>query len=1073
MGNINAALGPLTIAALAIPGGQPVAGILHAIKTVGGITKSVVDMIVPTDLEQITTTLSGTTLPIGQTAQASYSGEFQAQDNVVIGTIRVFISTTMAIVPGLSAGPGVDEGVKGITEEVAGMLLEAGINVTDAVSAEALSSLRSSKTGVPLDMSVYRLDVISLLQLVMPGLPTDKISNFLERAGVDLGKVTFFAPVESENSTVATYSLSSGQITGVGAGSTRLSVNAYKFRAWENRANLLGFHIPVVVGPFYSQTFNVTSPTFEVSGRVTTGSSGLSSVTMTLSGATSRTAITDASGNYSFTGVPSGSYTVRPSKSGYTFSQTSQTVTVSGANRTGIHFTGSPSPFPDLLVDQLTPTTISENVPTVFRVRVANIGTGSASNARVILKVDGQEKSGLSVTVGANQEAIIEFDAVTFSAGSHTVEVVADPNGVFSNETNRSNNSLSRTLTTTTTNSASQSLVFVLDLSGSMNDQLADGSGTRIGAAKKAIEQVLSTAASEGAREYALVTFGGNCLAQVTVPFTTSPQTVVTTAKGLSATGSTPLAEGLRAGQHLALDLASSNNVQIVLLSDGRESCGGNPIAVAEAIGQGRRAKLAQARVISLNVIGMGVTPGGVDEEQIQAIARASGGNYFRTSQTTDLASALGQASGLQQRVPTLSGVVTDAQGNPVQGARVQLRTMREDTDANGRYVFPNTSGVQGVDSLVVIATGFKRYAAEVFLFDADKTFDVRLTPDASAFPTAVATASPASVDVGGQVTLRGDQSSDPNGGQLVYHWSQLSSNPFPVGFSLNDSRDAFAVRVTLSDLGTYRFVLVVETTAGLKSQPDTVEVRASAPFNGTATLPGGASMAFVEIESGTFTMGSPSNEVRRGSDEGPEHEVSISKEYYLGKYEVTQGQWEAVMGTTPWSREAYVQANADNPAVYVSWNDAQAFVQKLNVAAGDSLYRLPSEAEWEYACRSGTTTRWSFGDDESKLKDYAWYGDNAWDVGEQYAHKVGTKLSNPWGLNDMHGNVWEWCGDRYGSYSSISQTDPQGPSSGSLRVFRGGYFRNGAQGVRLANRRSGSPAGRSNGIGFRLLRIR
>jgi formylglycine-generating enzyme required for sulfatase activity len=239
------------------------------------------------------------------------------------------------------------------------------------------------------------------------------------------------------------------------------------------------------------------------------------------------------------------------------------------------------------------------------------------------------------------------------------------------------------------------------------------------------------------------------------------------------------------------------------------------------------------------------------------------------------------------------------------------------------------------------------------------------------------------------------------------------------------------------------------------------------------ADLLGGASMDFVKVEAGTFTMGSPSSEVGRRSHEGPQHEVTISNGFYLGKYEVTQGQWEAVMGTSPWSGQNYVQSNVDNPAVYVSWNDAQAFVQKLNVAAGDSLYRLPSEGEWEYACRAGTTTRWSFGEDESKLKDYAWYTDNAWDVGEEYAHKVGTKLSNGWGLYDMHGNVYEWCVDRYGSYSSSSQTDPQGSSSGSERVVRGGGF-DSAWFVRSAYRDSYSVAvGASEPyLGFRLLRI-
>ena len=235
--------------------------------------------------------------------------------------------------------------------------------------------------------------------------------------------------------------------------------------------------------------------------------------------------------------------------------------------------------------------------------------------------------------------------------------------------------------------------------------------------------------------------------------------------------------------------------------------------------------------------------------------------------------------------------------------------------------------------------------------------------------------------------------------------------------------------------------------------------------------LPGGAKMDFVKIEPGKFMMGSPASEADRSSNEGPQHEVTISKGFYLGKYEVTQGQWQAVMGTTPWAGQGNVQANAEHPAVYVSWEDAQAFVKKLNDAAGKALYALPTEAEWEYACRAGTTARWSFGDDESQLKDYAWYDVNAWDVGERYAHKVGTKQANPWGLYDMHGNVWEWCADRYGAYSSGAQEDPAGPASGSYRVFRGGDFNDNARLTRSAGRYNNSPGDRGYFVGFRLLR--
>ena len=240
-------------------------------------------------------------------------------------------------------------------------------------------------------------------------------------------------------------------------------------------------------------------------------------------------------------------------------------------------------------------------------------------------------------------------------------------------------------------------------------------------------------------------------------------------------------------------------------------------------------------------------------------------------------------------------------------------------------------------------------------------------------------------------------------------------------------------------------------------------------------SLPGGGEMAFVWIEPGVFQMGSPDSEEGRWDDEGPVHEVEISRGFWLGKYEVTQGQWEAVMGSRPWSGRDYVRSHSSHPAVYISWHAVQEFIEKLNNAAGSNVYRLPSEAEWEYACRAGTQTRWSFGDDEGQLTHYAWYYANAWGVGERYAHAVGTKLPNAWGLYDMHGNVWEWVQDWYSSsyYNSSPRVDPPGPTSGSVRVIRGGSFDYDAQDVRSANRYYRSPDVRRADIGVRLVRIR
>jgi len=238
-----------------------------------------------------------------------------------------------------------------------------------------------------------------------------------------------------------------------------------------------------------------------------------------------------------------------------------------------------------------------------------------------------------------------------------------------------------------------------------------------------------------------------------------------------------------------------------------------------------------------------------------------------------------------------------------------------------------------------------------------------------------------------------------------------------------------------------------------------------------TVDLPGGATMDMVWIEPGTFTMGSPPSEPGRYPDEGPGHKVTIARGFYLGKYELTQGQWESVMDTRPWEGQQYVEENPNNPAVHIRWFDARNFAATLNEAAGAEIYRLPTEAEWEYACRADTTSRWSFGDDEEQLGEYAWYDANAWNAGERYAHEVGRKRPNGWGLYDMHGNVWEWVSDWYGSYTTDPQTDPTGPLGGSVFIVRGGSFNSHARHVRSAYRSTHELSVRLSRIGARLLR--
>jgi len=229
--------------------------------------------------------------------------------------------------------------------------------------------------------------------------------------------------------------------------------------------------------------------------------------------------------------------------------------------------------------------------------------------------------------------------------------------------------------------------------------------------------------------------------------------------------------------------------------------------------------------------------------------------------------------------------------------------------------------------------------------------------------------------------------------------------------------------------------------------------------------------MKLNKIPAGTFTMGSPESEADREDDE-TQHKVRISKAFYMQTTEVTQGQWKEVMGTAPWKGKSYVKEGPNYAASYVSWDDAIAYCKKLSEKEGKT-YRLPTEAEWEYACRAATETRWSFGNDEKELGDYAWYEENALDIDEKYAHQVGLKKPNAFGLYDMHGNVYEWCHDYFEEdyYKQSPEKDPTGPTSGSFRVFRGGSWNDITRFSRSANRYGGDADNRNNVVGFRLVR--
>jgi formylglycine-generating enzyme required for sulfatase activity len=227
-----------------------------------------------------------------------------------------------------------------------------------------------------------------------------------------------------------------------------------------------------------------------------------------------------------------------------------------------------------------------------------------------------------------------------------------------------------------------------------------------------------------------------------------------------------------------------------------------------------------------------------------------------------------------------------------------------------------------------------------------------------------------------------------------------------------------------------------------------------------TLDLGNKATLKLVLIPAGKFTMGSPHGEEGRSKEEGPQREVTITQPFYMGVYEVTQEQYEAVLGQNPSHFKG-----AQNPVDTVSWQEAVEFCQKLSAKTGTTV-RLPTEAQWEYACRAGSKTRFGFGDEDEKLGDYAWYASNS----ESKTHPAGQKKPNAWGLYDMHGNVWEWCSDCFAdSYAGAKTEDPPGPDSGGRRVLRGGAWNNIPEGCRSAYRYGSPPDYRDQFCGFRV----
>jgi formylglycine-generating enzyme required for sulfatase activity len=202
---------------------------------------------------------------------------------------------------------------------------------------------------------------------------------------------------------------------------------------------------------------------------------------------------------------------------------------------------------------------------------------------------------------------------------------------------------------------------------------------------------------------------------------------------------------------------------------------------------------------------------------------------------------------------------------------------------------------------------------------------------------------------------------------------------------------------------------------------------------------------------------------------------VFLTRGYWLGKYEVTQAEWAEVLRTKPWENQVIGKKGNDFPATFVSWEQAMKFCQTITSQERQAgrlpdkwEYTLPTEAQWERACRARTETRFSFGDDESNLGEYAWFGSNAVHAGEGFPHRIGQKKANPWGLHDMHGNVWEWCRDSYARQIPGGR-DPYVTTDSTFRVYRGGGFGADTVNCRSAVRHRNVPDHRGCDLGFRV----
>ena len=305
--------------------------------------------------------------------------------------------------------------------------------------------------------------------------------------------------------------------------------------------------------------------------------------------------------------------------------------------------------------------------------------------------------------------------------------------------------------------------------------------------------------------------------------------------------------------------------------------------------------------------------------------------------------------------------------------------------------------------------------------------------------------------------TLRADYSWPGKVVSIAMEVSEDGGFANAMSFETSVSGNSLTVTATGLKAETKYYYRIITDTGGVTFESETrTFVTKKTDLSLTVS---GVSFDMVYVEGGSFDMGATTEQGGDAwDDEKPVHRVTLS-DYYIGKCEVTQELWEAVMGSNPSHFKG-----AQNPVERVSWNDCQEFVSRLNSLTGRT-FRLPTDAEWEYAARGGNQSSHYKYSGSGNIGNVAWYDDNS----GSSTHAVGTKSPNELGIYDMSGNVWEWCSDWYGGYSAGAQTNPQGPSSGSGRVLRGGSWINDARNCRVSNRSINYPSNRSYNSGLRL----